>query len=169
MNATINANHKTIPSGSVPARPADSGQQSRLEQIQDFWKEDGWVYAAGAGLYAGVGGAVGSLVGAPLTGVAKGLEVFALQAGSDRIMNTETFERHVFNWSDTMPACEGTPRDLDYDDPKTKALFYSNLATNVAVILSVPAAVGAILFGPAGALAVGALTLAAAPLAPLMR
>lgn len=31
---------------------------------------------------------------------------------------------------------------MDYEDPKTKALFYANLATNAAVVLSVPAAMG---------------------------
>lgn len=154
-------------------RPAstqpESQESNALDNIKDYWNEDGWVYAAGAGLYAGVGTVVGSLVGAPLLGAAKGLEIFAVQAGSDAIMNTKSFERHVFNWSKTMPASEGTPDDVDTSQPKTRALFNANLATNVAVILSVPAAVGGILFGLPGALAVGALTLAAAPLAPLMR
>lgn len=156
------------------SRPATTSkpvtqEAGALENIKDYWNEDGWVYAAGAGLYAGLGTAVGSLVGAPLAGAAKGLEIFALQAGSDAVMNNKSFDRHVFNWSNTMPASEGTPDKIDYDDPKTKALFHANLATNVAVILSVPAAVGGILFGLPGALAVGALTLVAAPLAPLMR
>lgn len=139
-----------------------------VEQARDYWKDEGWVYAAGAGLYAGVGTLAGSVVGAPLLGAAKGLQIFAVQAGGDALMNTKSFERHVFNWSNTMPAAEGTPDGLDYQDPQTKGLFYANLGTNAAVILSVPAAIGGILFGLPGALAVGALALAAAPLAPLM-
>ena len=159
---------QTLASRPASARP-EPQEATKLDNIKDYWNEDGWVYAAGAGLYAGIGTAVGSVVGAPLAGAAKGLEIFALQAGSDALMNNKSFDRHVFNWSNTMPASEGTPEKIDYDDPKTRALFHANLATNAVVILSVPAAVGGILFGLPGALAVGALALAAAPLAPLMR
>lgn len=152
---------------STPA-PKRKESSELVEQAKDYFKEEGWVYAAGAGLYAGIGTLAGSAVGAPLAGAAKGLEIFALQAGGDALMNNKSFDRHVFNWSNTMPASEGTPEGVDYQDPKTKALFYANLGTNAAVILSVPAAIGGILFGLPGALAVGALALAAAPLAPLM-
>jgi len=153
----------------------DTFEATFSDQAQQLWQkakshiqEDGWVYAAGAGLYAGIGTAVGSLVGAPLIGAAKGLQIFGLQAGGDAIMNTKTFESSVFNWSKTMPGNDETPRDLNYEDPKTRVLFHANLATNAAVILSIPAAAGAVLFGAPGALAVGALALAAAPLAELM-
>ena len=146
-----------------------------LDSIEDLYtkakaelKEDGWVYAAGAGLYAGIGTLVGGVVGAPAAGALKGLQIFAINAGGDAIMNNKTFESKVFNWSKTMPAEAATPDNVDYEDPKTKALFYANLATNAAVVLSVPAAMGAVVFGLPGALAVGALALAAAPFAPML-
>lgn len=146
----------------------EDGARALWRQAREGWENDGWVYAAGAGLYAGIGTALGGAVGAPLVGAAKGLQIFGLQAGADAIMNNKTFEDKIFNWSNTMPAEDSTPPDLDYDDPKTRALFHTNLVTNAAVILSVPAAVGGILFGFPGALAVGALALVAAPLAEAM-
>lgn len=175
-----------IPSSPAPLRsatppppPQGNPEPSALDTLAELgsevwqdtcrrWKEDGGVYVAGAGLYAGLGAAVGSVVGAPLVGAVKGLEIFAIQAGGDAVMNTETFENKVFNWSKTMPASPETPHDLDYEDPKVRRLFNANLATNAAVVLSVPAAMGAVLFGLPGALAVGALALAAAPFAELM-
>ncbi|MBT9584471.1 hypothetical protein IV102_14100 [bacterium] len=146
-----------------------------LDTIEDLYtkakaelKEDGWVYAAGAGLFAGIGTLAGGVVGAPALGALKGLQIFTLTAGGDAIMTNKTFESKIFNWSNTMPAEAGTPDDVDYQDPKTNRLFYANLATNAAVVLSVPAAIGAVAFGLPGALAVGALALAAAPFAPLL-
>ena len=150
-------------------KPSETGVLHDLyEKAKTGFKEDGWVYVAGAGLYAGIGTVVGSAVGAPVLGAVKGLEIFGIQAGGDAIMNNKTFDNKVFNWSKTMPASDETPRDVNLQDPKMKALFHANLATNAAVILSVPAAIGAVLFGAPGALAVGALALVAAPLVELM-
>ena len=139
-----------------------------LQQAKEGWDRDGWVYAAGAGMYAGVGTVMGSLVGAPLVGAVKGLEIFTTQAVGDAIMNTPSFQSGVFNWSKTMPAEADTPKDIDYSDPKTSRLFHANLGTNLGVCLAVPAAIGGIVFGLPGALAVASLALVAAPFAEAM-
>lgn len=137
-------------------------------QLNRRLREGGWVMLGGVGLFAGLGAGVGALFAAPVTGALKGLGCLTLSATASEIMENRQLESKIFNWSKTMPGDEATPRDLDSEAFRNKALFAANLATNALVVAGLGAGLGAIIAGTPGAVLGGGGILIAGAFAELL-